>query len=223
MYKLLLGIHVVAGNLALLSAAGAVVVTKGGRAHAWVGRAFAIGMTIIFLTAVPMTLIKPNLFLFLVALFNFYLVASGWLRAKNRSGVPTRIEWALPTAMTLTAVGMVARGAMMLADGRSMGVVLVVFAGIGGALALLDISGLRQQRFRGKERIVGHLTRMLGGTIGAITAFIVTNVRFEPAVVLWLLPSVVITPLIVYWSRRIRQPRRPAPAAPVYVETAARS
>ena len=217
-YKLLLAIHVVAGNLALLSAAGAVVFAKGGRAHAWTGRAFALGMTIIFLTAVPMTLIRPNLFLLLVALFNFYLVSTGWLRAKNRSGVPTRAEWALAGAMALVTVGMAIRGVMMLSAGVSMGVVLIAFAAIGGLLAFRDLSGLRAQIFRGKERIVSHLNRMLGGTIGAITAFVVTNVRFEPAFVLWLLPSLVLTPVIVYWSRKIRGgTRRPAPA--VYAET----
>ena len=219
MYKLLLGIHVVAGNLALLSAAGAVVFAKGGRAHAWTGRAFALGMTIIFLTAVPMTLIKPNLFLLLVALFNFYLVSTGWLRARNRRGVPQPAEWALAGAMALVAIGMAGRGAMMLNAGVSMGVVLIAFAAIGGLLAFRDLSGLRAQAFRGKERIVSHLTRMLGGTIGAITAFIVTNVRFEPAFVLWLLPSVVLTPLIVYWSRRVRGAARRAPEARVYAET----
>jgi len=219
MYKLLLGIHVVAGNLALLSAAGAVAFAKGGRAHAWIGRVFTIGMTIIFVTAVPMTLIKPNLFLLLVALFNFYLTATGWLRAKNRKGVPTGIEWALGTGMALIAVGMAARGVMMLTAGASMGVVLLGFAGIGGVLALRDLSGLRRQAFRGKERIVSHLTRMLGGTTGAITAFVVTNVRFEPAFVLWLLPSVVLTPVIIYWARRVRQPARPVRNEPAYVET----
>jgi hypothetical protein len=223
MYKVLLAIHVVAGNIALLSAAGAVLVQKGGRAHAWVGRAFAIGMTIIFLTAVPMTLLKPNLFLLLVALFNFYLVSTGWLRARNRKGVPTRLEWGIAIGMALAAVVMAARSVMMLTAGHSMGVVLLVFSLIGGALSLRDLAGLRHQRFRGSERIASHLTRMLGGTIGAITAFVVTNVRVEPAFVLWLAPSVALAPLIVYWSLRVRRPVRRGRAGRTYATTPARS
>ncbi len=220
MYTVLLVIHVIAGNLALLASAGAVVFAKGGHAHVWAGRAFATGMTVIFLTAVPMTLIRPNVFLLLVALFNFYLTATGWLRARNRSGVPTGREWALAGAMALTAVGMFGRGAMMLTGGQSMGVVLLVFAGIGGVLAVADLRGLRARKFRGNERIVSHLTRMLGGTIGAITAFVVTNVRLEPAFVLWLLPSVVLTPVIIAWTRRVRRPRPVDRAEPVVAKVA---
>ena len=219
MYKVLLALHVVAGNVALLSAAGAVIVQKGGRAHAWIGRAFAIGMTVIFLTAVPMTMLKPNLFLFLVALFNFYLVSTGWLRATNRNGSPTRLEWTIAVGTVLAAVGMAGRSVMMLAAGHSMGVVLLVFALIGGALSLRDVVGLRQQKFRGTERIASHLTRMLGGTIGAVTAFIVTNVRLEPAFVLWLLPSVALTPLVIYWTRRVRRPVRREPSERGYATT----
>jgi hypothetical protein len=218
MYKVLLALHIVAGNLALLAAAGAVIAPKGGRAHAWIGRAFTIGMTVIFLTAVPMTFIRPNLFLFLIALFNGYLALTGWMRAVNRSGVPTPVEWIAAGVMALTAVGMGGRGIFMVTAGDTMGIVLLVFTLIGGVLSISDLSGLRAHRFRGKDRIASHLTRMLGGTTGALTAFLVTNVRFEPAFVVWIFPSVVLTPLIIYWTRRVHRPARRQPSEPAYRE-----
>ena len=216
MYQLLLGTHIVAGNLALLAAIGAIVARKGGAAHLWAGRAFTLGMTVIFVTAVPMTLIRPNVFLLLVALFNGYLAWSGWLRVRNRSGEPRPVEWLVASAMVVTAVGMVIGGGLMLFRGNSMGVVLVVFAAIGGGLAVSDVQGLRVQRYRGARRIASHLTRMLGATIGAFTAFLVVNVRIEPAFAVWVAPSLVLTPLIAYWGRRVRgqQPRHADPAPP---------
>jgi hypothetical protein len=80
-----------------------------------------------------------------------------------------------------------------------------VFGSIGGALAALD---LRQapERYRGAARIAGHLSRMLAGTVATVTAFSVVNIRLEPAVIVWLAPTVVFTPLIVYWNVRIRRP-----------------
>ena len=87
-----------------------------------------------------------------------------------------------------------------------MGVVLVVFAAVGGALAFSDLYILRRRTYRGTLRIAVHLGRMLGGTIAALTAFTVVNVRIEPAFVPWLAPTVLLTPLIVYWVRRVTPP-----------------
>jgi hypothetical protein len=51
-----------------------------------------------------------------------------------------------------------------------------------------------------------HLQRLGGGFIASATAFLVVNLRdlpdWLPAWGLWLLPTVLISPLIVYYSRR---------------------
>jgi hypothetical protein len=54
---------------------------------------------------------------------------------------------------------------------------------------------------------------MLGGTIAAVTAFTVVNVRIEPAFVVWLAPTVVLAPVIAYWTARVRGGRVPQAAA----------
>ena len=55
----------------------------------------------------------------------------------------------------------------------------------------------------GKQRIARHLTNMLAGTIAVITAVLVTNIHIEPVFILWILPTIVITPLIIWWNRKI--------------------
>jgi hypothetical protein len=205
-YRILLSLHVAAGFTALSSAVVAVATPKGARWHVYSGRAFVIGMAVVFLTALPMTLIKPNIFLFLIAIFSLYLAVSGWLRARNRSGIPTAVEWIAAVAMVSAAVAMGGRGVVMLAAGNSMGTVLLVFGGIGGLLAVRDLMSLRAHRYKGNVRIAAHVGRMLGGTIAAVTAFTVVNVRIEPMFVVWLAPTVVLTPVIVYWNRRVRRP-----------------
>jgi len=210
MYRLLLSLHIAAGFPALLAALVAVITAKGARAHVYAGRAFVVGMALVFGTALPMTVIKPNLFLLLVAIFSFYLALTGWLRARNRRGIPTPAEWVAASAMVLAAVAMVGRGVVMLRAGNSMGTVLLVFAAIGGGLALRDLTSLRSRRYTGAIRIVAHLTRMLAGTIAAVTAFTVVNVRVEPQFIVWLAPTVVLTPVIVYWSVRMRRAADPA-------------
>ena len=165
MYALLLTIHIAAGFTALTAAAVAVLTPKGERAHVYAGRVFVLGMALVFLTALPMTLMKPNLFLLLVAIFSFYLALSGWLRARNRRGVPLAAEWIAAGAMVLAAFAMCVRGIVVLRAGDSMGTVLLVFGGIGGLLAARDLQSLRVHRYTGTTRIVAHLTRMMAGTI----------------------------------------------------------
>jgi hypothetical protein len=209
-YRLLLWLHIGAGHVALAAAAVALLAGKGGRGHAYAGRVFAAGMALVFVTAVPLTLMRPNLFLFLVAIFSFYLALTGWLRARNRTGAPLPGERVAAAVMAVSAAVMLARGVFMLAGGQSMGTVLLVFGAIGGMLAALDMRRA-PERYRGAARIAGHLTRMLAGTVATVTAFSVVNIRIEPAVIVWLAPTVVFTPVIFYWNVRVRRPRgRPA-------------
>jgi hypothetical protein len=67
-------------------------------------------------------------------------------------------------------------GRLCFVAASALGVVLVVFAVVGGALALSDLLLLRRRAYRRPLRIAAHLGRMLGGTIAALTAFTVVNV-----------------------------------------------
>jgi hypothetical protein len=43
---------------------------------------------------------------------------------------------------------------------------------------------------------------MIAGYIAALTAFLVVNNTYLPSIVAWLLPTVIFTPLIFYWSKK---------------------
>jgi hypothetical protein len=183
MNALLLTLHIAAGGVARVAAGVAIATAKGGRWHVRSGRIFALGMLVIFLTAVPMTIIRPNLFLFLVAVFSFYLVLTGWLRATNRSGVPTVADWVAATIMAVASVAMSVWAVALLRGTSPLGIVLLVFAGVGwGAVPAVDLYFLHGRRYRGIDRIIAHLARMLGGATAALTAFTVVNAHAEPRV-----------------------------------------
>jgi hypothetical protein len=204
MYRILLAVHISAGTAALLGAAGALATAKGDRWHVLFGRAFALGMSIVVFTALPITIAGANAFLFLIALFSFYLVFTGWSRARNRTGTPGGPEWIAAGSMIATAAVMIVWGLAMLRGGDSLGLALLAFAGIGGGFAVGDLYSFRRNPYRGPARIAAHLTRMLGGTIAALTAFAVVNVQTEPTVAVWLAPTVLLTPVIVYWIIHVR-------------------
>ena len=49
---------------------------------------------------------------------------------------------------------------------------------------------------------------MMAGTIATVTAVMVVNVSMNPVWLPWLLPTIVITPLIVWWNVRTAQQAR---------------
>jgi hypothetical protein len=105
--------------------------------------------------------------------------------------------------MLVAAVAMVAVGADQLRGGDGLGVALLVFAGIGGALAVQDLLALRAARPARRERVALHLGRMLGGAIATLTAVLVVNVTTDPVWLGWVAPSAVITPMIAWRTAQV--------------------
>lgn len=205
--NLLLILHVIAGGAAFLSsfiAAGSKMLNAPHQWHVLSGRIFYYSMVAIFLTSLPLSIMKGSMFILTIAIFSFYLAFAGWCYAKNKSGQPQRIDWARAIIMLVTAVGMVVYGIQMLLADNSQGITLLVFAGLGIGLGGADAIMSWKNLATGKNRIAQHLTMMLGATIATLTAFVVTNFKMEPAYILWLAPTVIITPLIVVWNFKIR-------------------
>lgn len=204
--SILLLVHIAAGFTALgagLIAAGNKILERAHRWHVVLGRIFFVAMCAIFVTAVPLSILRSNPFLLLIAIFSFYLALSGWCFARNRTGEPRRIDWVRATAMLLCSAAMFAYGIQLFSAGDNGGTVMLVFGVIGTLLGFKDIRIIRAGGVRGSARIARHLTMMLAATIATITAFLVVNFVFHPALVLWLAPTAVIVPLIVLMSRRV--------------------
>jgi hypothetical protein len=98
---ILLPMHIGAGIVALVASLLAVVSAKGKKLHIRSGRIYFLGMLGIFITAIPMALITGNQFLFITAVFSFYLAFAGIRFARNRSGVPATIDWIAVILMLL--------------------------------------------------------------------------------------------------------------------------
>ena len=199
---ILLAVHIAAGSVALLMAAGALSTPKGGRWHVLAGRVYAAGMTGVFLTAVPLAILGASTFLFLIALFSFYLVFAGWRFARNRQRRAHPVDWIAVSAIGVTGLAMWSYAVVIALDGSSQWVTLLLFGGIAIALGLAD-ARFHWKQPGGARRVSRHLTNMMAGTIATITAVTVVNVDMDPVWVPWILPTVVITPLIIWWNVRV--------------------
>ena len=211
----LLVIHIAAGSIALLTALAALVTAKGGTIHVRAGRVYAIGMTLIFLTAVPLAILGADVFLLLIAFFSFYLIFAGWRFARNRSRRPQPVDWVAVAIMGLTGLVMWGYAVALGLSGSGQWVTMLAFGSIAVALSVADGLFFNQGRSGRRRpapylRIQRHLTNMMAGTIATVTAVMVVNVSMDPVWLPWLLPTVVITPLIVWWNVRTARQARPA-------------
>ena len=198
----LLIIHILAGTLALMAAVSAVVSSKGKKVHIIAGRTYFWGMTIIFLTAIPMSIVSGNVFLFLIAIFSFYLAYAGMRFARNRKGTANFFDWVAIGLMVLSGIAMWCLATVYFMNNNTQYITLAVFGFIAISLGCADFRSYSNKSAIGKQRIARHLTNMLAGTIAVITAVLVTNLNIQPIFILWVLPTILITPLIFWWNRR---------------------
>lgn len=202
-FTMLLFMHICFGTLSLLCAAGAMYATKGQWWHRHFGEFFFYGMTGVFCTAIPMSIMISSVFLFSISIFSYYLAFSGWRFARNTLGVPAAIDWFASGLMLVVAMGMLGGGWYFYGSNATEPTVLLVFGGFGAMLSIDKLKLYRRGGARGKERIFQHLSSMIGATIAAVTAFVVTNLHLEPAIILWLGPTVALVPVIFWWKRKL--------------------
>lgn len=118
-----------AGGLSLFGGALAVYAVKGSPLHLIAGRIFFAATIAIFLTAIPLAIVNENIYLFLIAIFSFYLAFAGWRFARNVSGRPAAIDLLAVLLMLSSGLGMWALAWIFYQTENSHYVVMVLFWG----------------------------------------------------------------------------------------------
>ena len=214
--NILLVVHIIGGFLALITGFMASVTAKGKTRHRQSGRLYFWGMTAVFLTAVPIGILRERWFLFMVGFFSYYLVVRGYrilylkkLGAGQKAGA---LDWSIVAIAMTFGVSLVVWS--FISTSKGFTTVALVFG-----LICIGFSARDVQLFVFGPRlknhwIFGHITSMGAGYIATWTAFVVTNVHFLPTVVVWLAPTVVGTICIVLarrkWQLKTTPPLRPA-------------
>jgi uncharacterized membrane protein len=202
--KIFLIVHIAAGTLALLSGLAAIILRNRVKLHKPAGRVYFWSMTVIFITAIYISTLKGNVFLFCVAFFTYYscLTAYRALRLKklHLGQKPHWFDWSVEWFFGLMHIGFVLFALVIIKNNTTFGVISLVFG-------ILGLRGNYDTIIRLKGKVVyrnywllAHIGGMCGSYIGAITAFVVNNSRHIPlpTIVLWLGPAVFIVPLILY-------------------------
>lgn len=211
LFHVLLYLHIAGGMTGLVTGLFNVSGKKGSRMHKKVGKIYVAGMFIATLCGIILAFMKNNNFLFLIGIFSFYLAFTGYRSLKNKSDNPTLVKWpdVLVAFITLVfSVWMVVSAFIYVNPLRfHFNPVQFVFGCAGLVFSLGDLLwffGKRKFKFGKFQWMFTHIGRMVGSYISAVTAFLVVNINFLPALVIWLGPSVLGSFVIAYNIRKYR-------------------
>ncbi|MDB2326852.1 hypothetical protein OAH44_03715 [Acidimicrobiia bacterium] len=202
--KPLLYLHILAGLISLGIAYVLLFIKKGNKRHKKLGLIYVYGMSTIFVTAIPLSLLGEfNPFLFVVAIFSFYLAFSGYRQGRDRNGAREQIDKVLGVFITTTSILFYSMAVSLYLIEDSMWITSVVFGSIALGMGINDFRRMKiVERPDFYDRTNLHLNLMLAGTIATTTAFIVTLNPFSIDWLNWVAPTIVGTPIIIYFSKR---------------------
>jgi uncharacterized membrane protein len=219
--KALLAVHIACGFASFLLAPVALVTAKGGKQHKRWGMVYLWAMGGVAVTALPMALYRPVLFLAMVAVFSFYSALSGYrvlkLKDLTRGGSAKPIDWIAGGFTFASSFLLAYLGAFHNAVVQNMGPVAIVFGLLGMRLAFVQMKSFVKKPTEKMFWWYTHLGNFIGSYIAAWTAFsVVTLPRlFGNHLWLWLWPTAVGVPAIVvtvaYYKRKFA-PKTPTPA-----------
>jgi uncharacterized membrane protein len=208
LFKILLSIHIIAGSIGLATGTLNIARKKGDKAHKNVGKFFFYSMLINGFSGLLMTLIHRNDFLLIISVFSIYMVATGQrylsLKGLSRGEKPKTIDWILSFCMLLFGIAFIVFGMYLVENSNYFGTVLIIFGLISILMVRVDYKNYTGKISINNFWLLVHIQRMIGSYIAATTAFLVVNNTILPGIIAWLLPSVLIIPLIFIWSKKYK-------------------
>lgn len=211
LFRIVLVLHILGGATGLVTGSINITRHKGDLIHRKTGTIFLFGMLTAGFSSLILSAMHPNFFLFIVGVFTLYMTATGrrFLFFKNHvKKSPASLDWFLTISMLIASIVFISLGVLKLLKGDTFGIALLVFGFLGIRFTRVDMTN-----YNGKSKIknywlTGHLQRMIGSYIAALTAFQVVNGNYIPEVfpafLVWILPTIILVPFIIRWTRKYK-------------------
>lgn len=207
--QIVLWLHIAAGFTAFFVAPVALVTRKGGSTHRTWGKVYFGAMTFSVLSSLIVAAYRPNIFLFLVGIFSFYLAFTGYrvLRRKRpeQGDTATTWDWAIAGFTLAVSMFMIARGSIDLHTfALQVNPVLILFGTLGMIASGNDLYKFVRPSRDKNAWYFDHMAGMTASYLAAVSAFSVVNFTFLPLLVRWLWPTVIGAPLLALWIARYK-------------------
>jgi uncharacterized membrane protein len=207
----LLGLHIVAGTISLISGGIALASAKGKSVHRWVGKVYFLAMTIVFVSGLIIAAYRFNRFLILIGFLTYYSIFAGvralQLKQLHQGQRARWYDWAAGGVNGIANVCFLLLGVYLwIKNGWNGGVMLSIGFGIGGLmLTYVNLQPFVRCPKRANHWYTSHLANMTGSYIAALTSFLSTMVaqyEFMDPLFAFALPSILGVPLLIYWTYR---------------------
>lgn len=204
-FRILLIIHIICGSLSLLLGTYILATKKGDKKHKIIGNTYFVAMLTTAVVAFPMSYLHTNYFLFIISVFTSYMLLSGkrYINKKTAADV-FWMDWLLTIIMLIFAVLFIGLGISTILRSNFFGIVFIVFGSIGLLFVYQDYINFNGRSSARNFGLTTHLQRMIGSYVASATAFLVVNNKILPGIIAWLLPTLIITPLIIKWTRKYK-------------------
>ncbi|MCH7398195.1 hypothetical protein MM236_09355 [Belliella sp. DSM 107340] len=207
--KITLYFHVAFGFTALLAGVLAIFFPKGGKNHNVSGIVYYWCMIGIGTTAFVIAIPKGNMFLLMIGGFSTYMTLTGrrYLQLR-KSKLPKFSNLDLffrIVALATILIPIIYFGINGVADLGDFGIVFTVFGIFLLSMVWVDFKAGGKLHTFSKNWFLGmHISRMMGAFIATFTAFLLINWQSDPVFIAWLLPTVIFTPVIIYYQRKFK-------------------
>lgn len=165
-------------------------------------------MVYIFISAIILGTYHWKPFLLMVSVLSFYLVYSGYRTLYQKQihlGKDVKwYDWVVATACGIFMLSFLIWSIDLMVNGTNA--ILIIFFSVGGLFSIFsEVKRYIREPDTKHGWLFNHIGRMVGGFITAITAFSVNVLSFLPGLAQWLWPTLIGTPIIIYWVRTYRK------------------
>ncbi len=197
---LLLWLHILTGTTGLSTGLLNLVLKKGTKQHRMMGNVFFYAMCLCSISAFSITLYHPNELLRFISMLTLYFAISGKLAIRIHSRQLYHKLNVISSGVLLSYAFV----SLLISSDRA---ILYFFIAIAAFMFFLDLRNFQKDA----PRIVLHLQKMCSACISSFTAFLVVNKWLQNLDIypwiLWTLPTIILTPWIIFWSRKMRSDR----------------
>lgn len=204
-FSTILIIHIISWTLWLLSGTIGLFDRKWANRNKILAWIFVWAMIFCWISAIILSILHPNNFLFTVWVFTLYMIST-WERALTKSqsvhSQQTWVDWILSLLMSIFWIIFIIKWVDSIEQNSNFSYIWIIFG-------MISLNFVRADRKLLKNNqpinyLKTYIWRNTWAYIASLTAFlVVNNYWYVPTIVVWLWPTILITPLIFWWINKL--------------------